>query len=303
MRKLLFLIFVLSTRVATADESFQQAHGNFFHLYNSKKEELGIDYTNINEQKEDGGPGEYSLGILNFFGEAPAPIDRDIFLLFGGQYGMRSYDFTRVNGARTASNDDTYYKFVGETGVGMFLSDDLLIVGRGSLGSYSDLDGGVDSDSIVTVGDARLIYQVNPGAQLLVGVRYSQDFDDTPLFPLAGFRLLNETGNIRISLTLPLDGEIRYAVTPDAFLYFRGSIMGEQYRVSSGEGVPDFNAYVHDQLFGLGTELWFMRTVKVGAEVGYSIGSELKYKTTDSGQFNGDLDDALYLRASLGVNL
>lgn len=299
----LIALLALPLSLAAADNTFQQAHGSFFHLYNTEKDELGIDYTWIDEQEEKDGPGKYELQILNFDGEVPLALGRDAFLLFGGQYGMRIYDFDRVPLARTASDDDTFYKIVGGTGVGMFLSDDILLIARGTLGSYSDLDDGIDEDSFIGTGDARFVYQVNPGAQLIFGVRYSQDFDDTPLFPIAGIRLLNESGTLRLSLTAPLDAEIKYAVTPEGFFYIRGSIVGEQYRVNSGEDVSSFNVSIRDQFIGAGTELWFLRTIKVGAEVGYSVGSELDYKARDSGQFSGDLDDAMYLRVSLGVNL
>lgn len=308
---LFFLIFSFSllsanlfaASAAADDDTFHQAHGSFFHLYNTEKDELGIDYTWVRDQEEKSGPGKYDLQVWNFEGEAPVALGRDTFMLFGGQFGMRLYDFDRVPLARTAADDDTFYKIVGSTGIGMFLSDDLLLVGRGTLGSYSDLDDGIDEDSIVGTGDVRFVYQFNPGAQLLFGARYSQDFDDTPLFPILGLRLLSESGTLRFTVTAPLDAELRYAVTPEGFLYVRGSVVGDQYHISSGEDVSSFNVSVRDQFIGAGTELWFSRTVKVGAEVGYSVGSELDYKTRNSGQFSGDLDSAPYVRVSLGVSL
>jgi hypothetical protein len=289
-------------RPADADTEFSTQHGDFFHLLLPSHEDIHLRYLYEADHGEDGGPGKFDLNSFSAAGELPIPLERDTYLRFGGGYSARWYDFKDVPGAATSTDSDTLHAAELSGGAGIFLNDDLLLSGKGTFGAYSDFDGGLDTDDFRLSGEGELVYRINPGAQLLAGLRWSEDFDDTPIFPLLGIRLLSEDGKLHISLTAPVDLRVGYNINPDIEFYADASLQGNEYRMSAGER-HDFQVHVQDRRAGLGFRWWLGDTVSLGAEAGLSWTSELKFKTEDAGQFGGDLDPAGYVSADIGIAL
>ena len=287
---------------ANAGNEMTDKHGDFFRLLLPTKDDVRLQYIYEPEHEEDGGPGKFDLNYFSAQGELPLALSEDSFFRIGGAYSARVYDFEEVRGANTDTDSDTMHLTEVLAGYGIFLSDNILLTGKATLGAYGDFDGGLDSDDFAVHGEALAVFRLNPGAQLLAGARYSEDFDDAPLIPLLGIRLLSEDGALHITLTAPVELRVGYNISSDLELYCQAALHGEKYRISAGRR-DDFNAQVQDRRFGLGIDYWMLSHMKLGLEAGVALGSELEFKTRDPGQFDGDLDPAGYVSASLGFAL
>lgn len=300
-----YVLFVGATAAMAqggdARDSF--SHADFFSLLRPDHADITLGGLYEPEHEEKDGPGSYSLKKFSGSGELLAPLGRDLYLRGGLEYAASLYDFDLVSGARTSIGEETLHRAVLNGGIGMFLSENVLVTGVGSLGIYSDFDEGIDLDHAAIYGSGMLVYRVNPGAQLLLGIERSEVFDETPLFPLLGLRLLSEDGKLHFSLTLPLEARIGWHLSSQSELYVRGRISGERYRIAAGPENTEFSVSVRDQRVGLGAQLWFGEHVGVTLEGGLAVGSELEFKVRDAGQFDGELKEAGYLSCELGFAL
>ena len=300
--ELLILGTVWGAAPAYADNAdFTATHRDFFALLRPDHADITLGALYEPEHEEENGAGSFSLKRFSGAGELLAPLGKELFLRGGLEYGASMYDFDRVEGARAAVREETLHRAVASGGMGIFLTHNLLLTGVATIGMYSDFEDGLDFDHSALYGNGMLIYRINPGAQLLVGAERSEVFDDTPLFPLLGIRLLSEDGSLHVSLTLPLEARVGWRLTTQSELYLRGKVDGDRYHIDvNGEEV---DVAIHDQRVGLGAQLWFGEHVGLTLEGGLAVGSEFELKTVDAGQFRGDLKEAGYISVELGFAL
>ncbi len=302
--RLILLAFVaLSIPARALADDFSDAHGDFFHLLFSQREEIKGQYVFEKGHEEEGGPGKFDLNHFSLDAEVPLSLSKQNYFRLGAGYAARLYDFENVSGARTREGDETLHRAEIVGGFGRFITADTLITAAARLGAFSDFDNGLDGDDFQVNGEGLALFRLNPGAMLLFGVRVSEDFDDIPVLPLIGFRMLSDDGKIHVSLTAPVELKVAYNLDPEVQLYLRGSIIGEEYRVDAGEVEDRFRLHLQDRRLGVGTDIWLTEHFKLGAEAGMSIGSELEFKTEAAGQFSKDLDLAGYFLANIGVAL
>ncbi len=304
---LILLVVSATTQQAAAEEgSFTATHRDFFALLRPDHADIRLGALYEPEHEEDGGPGSFSLKRFSGEGELLAPLGRDLYLRGSLEYAASLYDFDQVANSSLSLDQTTFHRAVAGGGVGIFVSPNLLLTGLATVGLYSDFEDGVDFDHSALYLNGMLVYRVNPGAQLLVGAERSEVFDDTPLFPILGIRLLSEDGSLHISLTLPLEARVGWHLTADSELYIRGKVDGDRYHISAPsvvDGSREIDVAVRDQRVGLGAQLWFGEHVGLTLEGGVAIGSEFEFKTRDAGQFAGEMKEAGYLTCELGFAL
>ncbi|MFN8389289.1 MAG: DUF6268 family outer membrane beta-barrel protein [Bdellovibrionota bacterium] len=291
----------LSVETAAAD-NLASEHGDFFHLLNQKREDISLDYQYEPDFKEDGGPGKFDMNKFAVAGEVPLEIGSDQYFRIGGAYSARVYDFKEVRGASTSTDSNTLHAANVLAGLGSFVTKNLLVAGDATLGTYSDFDGGLEEEDFRIYGEAEAVYRVNPGAELLAGLRWNEDFDDAPIYPIMGLRLLSEDGKLNISLTAPVELRVGYSIHPDIELFGRVGVAGEEYRISSGSR-ENFKVHLQERRAGLGVNWWLGGHFKLGCEAGVSFGDEFKFKTESPGQFENDLKPGGYLIANAGIAL
>ena len=203
----------------------------------------------------------------------------------------------------TETDSETLHNFELSLGYGQFRSQDFLLQGFATVDLNSNLESGFDTDAMDIEGQLLAIYRFNAGAQLIGGVRYSDDFEDISVFPIIGFRLLSRDGHTHISLTAPLEAKVSYNLRPNLSLYLGAWLTGEEYDVELPND-KKFDVHAHDRRAGLGATLWINHRINISAEVGYTLGSELIFKDDDTRQFkDGELDDTYYFSARVGFNL
>lgn len=295
------LIFAVSCAEADTATSFVAEHKSFFQLLSPDETDFRMGYTYQPTTKEDGGPGEFSLH--QFFGdlEIARPLNEDFYLRLGANYEARLYNFDSQPGARINLSSETLHKIVARVGAGLFLTDDLLLTGVALPGIWSDFDGSIKEDDTDLQGDSALIYRINPGTELLVGLAYNEVYDDVPLLPYGGIRLLSSSGRLSARVTFPLEAEVGYKLDLRSKVYGGYWIRGDEYRVADED--EDFDLHLQDRRLGAGFMYWFSERLNFRIEGGATHGSEMTIKVRDAGQFeDGDLDTTGYLTAALGAS-
>jgi hypothetical protein len=286
---------------AVAQENFASKHGSFFHLYSADRAEGAFTYRFVSDQEEDGGSGKYDLHVFGAKAELPRPMDDDFYLRLGGEFNARKYEFASDGGRFREDNSRTLYKTVLRGGAGWFLGEDVLLTGVAEGGGYSDYEDSPDEDDLQLHGEGFLIFRVNPGAQIVFGVKESNDLEDYSVFPLFGVRLLSEDGRFHLSVTAPLEARVGYSISPEFQLYAGGWISGDEYRIALREGSSE--VFQQDRLIGLGMNYWLGSHVNLRVEGGASVESKLEYKADFAREFSGGLDYAPYVGGALSFAL
>lgn len=300
----LLVISVSNSQAEIAKEKkngFRENHSDFFHLFFPERTDLRLGYLEEWEAKESSGLSGYDLKNAFLEGLFQAQISRDSFLTFGGMLDARRLKFSSNEFFRTSSNEEDLYKFAFVPGFGTFINDDFLFWTQAEVGSYSDLDSGpLDKDNFQAWGNAQLVYRLNPSAQLLIGVSYSNDYLETNLLPFFGIRLMSDTGAFHLAADLPFNARVGYYITPYIETFAQMIVKGDKYRMRlNGE---KFNVGVHDERAGIGLRFWLGSNVSWTFEGGRTISSELKYYSTQPGQFiNGEIDSHWFAQSYLGV--
>jgi hypothetical protein len=299
----IFLFCQINTVSAQSSiQEFNRAHGNFFHVYFAERTDVRAGYLFEPSAKESGGPGAFDLhnSFLNF--STVFARSEDTFFSLGGDFEVRRYLFSVVEDAGTRTGSENLYKIAFSPGVGTFLTDNILAWGSATFGNYSDLEGGVfNRDDYQLLADARLVFQVNPGAQIILGVSYTNNYLNQRLLPVLGLRLLSESGTLHISVDLPFHGRIGYYFTPHIEGFTQVVVSGDRYQAKiNGE---DVSVGVHDERVGVGARFWLGSFFSFTVEGGRTLNSQLRFMRTDPGQFgrNGSLDMHWYMRTYIGV--
>lgn len=295
-----FVAFGLISR-AEGQENFAAKHGGFFHLYSADRAEGSFGYRFVSDQEQDKGSEKYDLHLFAAEVELPRPVSDDFYYRLGGEFNARKYKFASSGGLLREDSSSTLYKTLLRGGAGWFMGEDVLLTGVVEGGGYSDYEDSPDVDDFQLHGEGFLIIRVNPGAQLVFGVKESNDLEDYSLFPLFGMRLLSEDGRFHLSLTAPLEIRVGYNISPQFQVFAGGWISGDEYRVKLRNGSSE--VFQQDRLIGLGMSYWLGSHVNLKLEGGASVESKLKYKADFARDFSGDLDYAPYVGGALSFAL
>jgi hypothetical protein len=297
------LLFALPAPGFAADEDFAAAHGDFFHLMFFEWSDIRAGYLMQPDSKADSGDGKFDLQVFSTDFELPLALSDDFFLRIGAQYEGRQYDFGDDGWTGWNTEKQTLHKAVVTPGLGVFITDDLLLTGRAIAGAYSNFDGGLESDDFKAYGDGLLVYRLNPEAQILAGASYSEAFEDYDVVPLLGFRLLSEDGRLRINLTAPVEIKVGYELIDGVEVFGGCWASGDRYNARvDGENIK---IEVRDRRVGGGLSFWLGSHLNLVLEGGVLLESELEFvserrnvrstsdKVEPAGYFGGHIGVAL----------
>ncbi len=279
---------------AVADNRLVAEHKSFLRLLYPNGSNGRLGYQQQQSTDEVGGPGNFKLKQFFLNTDLPMPINRNTFFRLGLDYNMRIYDFEELAGISTSSSKKTLHKCVVKLGLGRFLSDDFLAIGSLDLGMYSDLENVIDTDDYQLNGEVLGIYRINPGAELVGGVRWSEDFETLSMIPIMGLRLLSTSGRLHVSATLPIELSLTYGITPATDVYIGAWLKGERYRIRMGEDKQEFDLQLQERRIGAGVTHWIGKHVSLGLEGGLMLESQFEFKLKNAGQFGDDVDSSLY---------
>ena len=283
------------------NKDFRSSHSDFFHLYFPERTDLRAGYVHEWTAKEQNGAGEYSLNNFFMDGMFQASVSKDSFMSFGGGFDMRQYDFQSNPTFRTGTKEENLYKINFAPGFGTFINDDFLFWAQAKIGNYSDLDAGaLNLDDYLVLGSGEFVYRINPGAQVVLGASYSNDYLNQKLLPILGLRLMSDTGAFTLAMDLPFRFRVGYYITPHIEVFGQAVAKGDRYNVRlNGD---EFNVGVHDERAGGGIRFWLGSNLSLTFDGGRTLRSQLKFYTANPGQFiNGDIESHWYAQSYLGV--
>ena len=301
---LLFLLLVTPTllRADTVAKDFDNAHQGFFQLLRPEWSNLQFDYVYQPKNEDDGGrDGEFDLHHFMASLDLPVPITESLFYRVGGVYEGRFNKFKNLSPAVLSDSSLNLHKLELDFGLGYFFTSDTMLVGDLRPGVYSDFDGGLSSDAFNLYGDVLLAYRANPGTQLVVGLVRSEDFDDLPVYPIIGIRLLSENGLVHFNLTLPVKTRLAYNMSSRSQLYVGAWIRGDKYSVKAGPDKKDTDLQVQDQRAGLGFHYWITQNTSIAAELGFTFGGQFELKSGVPDPFGEEMKSTGYGRLRFGV--
>ena len=307
MKKILTLIIIplLLPQIALSETAhISQKHRDFLRLYHFHKPELSLRYEFHSEQEESSGPGKFDMQLFSVDLDLPVTLTEDSFINYGLSYESRMIDFKSPGPVLTLEDDIRLHKIEAEIGFGIFLTDNLFADVSASIGTYSDLADGFDEDSLKLFGKGLLVYRLNPGAQLLLGARVDETFEDSTVYPVFGIRLMDDDGRVNISLTLPVSARLSYHINKDTEVYIKALIGGNEYAVEMGPTNLSFDTRVHERRVLVGLRRWLGSHIAVGFELGSSFDSEFEFLIDNPGQFeDGELDKSYFGSVLLDLTL
>lgn len=309
----LVALVILSTaefsNVLAADSKSQEffaAHGRFLSLYRNELSDISLDYQLENSRESEDSNLSYDLETISFEAELLSPLTRDLFYRVGIGYEYRDYQFDFSDSSEFVDSDFGmrlhYPRARG--GLGLFIGDSLLLTGFFDVGFASDFEDGVTSEAHTEEFDARMIYEIHPGAQLLVGVRKGYEFEKINLYPLLGFRLIDTEGKLRLSLTLPIEAKIQYRAFDWLDLYSLANLSGREYQLGFAPGEQTGSLKVIERRLAIGMQLLpgslFVIQLEAGAGLDDSLEFELQNSTTSKQRA---IDVGAYVSVGIGLSL
>jgi len=229
---------------------------------------------------------------LNLF--APLPLNEKWVVPLG--LGSQNIFLNSVSGVPV---DDAIHTLSFNTGLGYRLNDDWMIMGmfNPTLYKFSDVGG----NDIGFSGGVNALWQYSPSLKFMFGIMVAPD-SDVPVLPMVGVDWqIDKAWELRLMFPQP---RLIYK-TDDHWSYYGGlNLVGATFRSSDTLGTsigrPEYNnalATYRDIRLGAGVDYNLSKSLKVEAEIGYSVSRQIDYTKVDE---TVTFDPAPYVR--LGVN-
>lgn len=302
----IFLLFFFQASLVEAQSeagAISARYRDFLKLLYFHKSEIEARFDYIGEQGDSEGSAEFDSRQLDLNLSFPFPLKDDWFIALGGDIGRQDLSFSNSSSFKS---DTELYDLFGQVDLGHFLNNHLFFQGSAGVGIFSDFEADF-ADSLQFKGQAQLVWRLNPGAQLLAGLRYSQDFEDTPLFPLIGIRLQDTEGRLHLSLTFPLEAQVSFHLDGERELFLKASLKGNEYELEPNRvaSLPDtVEVYQREQRLSIGYRQWFGHHFALAFEAGGTPGSMFELQANGTRDFtDGDLDTTWFASLILDVRL
>lgn len=289
-----------STDVDDAND-FIFEHKSFMRLLYPSATNLKLSYQYQPTTEEEDGLGDSDKQQIAGEFDAILPLGSDVFMRCGLIYERNTYDMAQLLEDATDSDNEVLNHIGIRAGIGNFFGDDVLISGLVDVGLFSDLDSGLETENIRVHGEAITAYRINPGSQLIIGVRASDDIRTDSVYPMIGVRLISTDGQLHLGLTVPFDARIGYSVSTGTELYARAWVQGYDYGARIGRTDREVDIDIQDRRVGGGIIYWMGNSVSVVAEVGAMLEGKFELKIKDPDRFYSDLETAPYIRAAFGI--
>ncbi|MBK8980292.1 MAG: hypothetical protein IPM29_30690 [Planctomycetes bacterium] len=222
----------------SASAWFEREHGYFLQEAIRFRPQVQVQYGRIARTGTADEPGQFEFDDFRAEALFRQPVDPDTYLVLGGNFGSRVYEFTNT----AQVGDETLYEASLELGAGYFVKEDLLAEVVLRPGVYSSFEGVLNSGDWQFFGDALLTWQAHSREQghesplyLKFGARYDETFNKVTVYPLLGATWLIDE-QWRLDVLLPIEARISYQ--PSASWIFASGIdiVGDLYQYKDGAG-------------------------------------------------------------------
>jgi len=256
---------------------------------------LDTSYTAAGKAKflgtKSGDSGAFNASV-NLF--APLPLNEKWVVPLG--LGSQNIFLNSVSGVPV---DDAIHTLSFNTGLGYRLNDDWMFMGtfNPTLYKFSDVGG----NDIGFSGGVNALWKYSPSLKFMFGIMVAPD-SDIPVLPMVGVDWqIDKAWELRLMFPQP---RLIYKAD-DHWNYYGGlNLVGATFRSSDTLGTsigrPEYNnalATYRDIRLGAGVDYNLSKSLKVEAEIGYSVSRQIDYTKVDE---TVAFDPAPYVR--LGVN-
>lgn len=243
-------------------------------------------------------PGHFDMWEFELDATIPLPIDRDTFLIFGLETGMRDINFTNV---QTVA-DETLYRIGPKLGYGKFLTEDFVVQAFWQPSIYSDFGGSLKSEDYrPEYGTALAVYRESKDLFWKVGFKIT-DAIDSGVIPLGGV-MWHFEDQWMLDVLAPRHAQVR--CRPDEKWTVSGGfrIRADEYHIRGpvSIGQPRHDVHVQEILLQVSSEYRLTDNLSSELTVGTTIAGEWNWGY-GNGQpkFDGTLDPGLFLQWALG---
>ena len=278
----------------TVSGMFTRTHGEYLQEAFGYRPSIRAYYGRQAAAELTGEGGDFDFDEYRIESELWAPVDPDSFLILGGNFGARDYQFDGI----PTLNDETLFEASAKVGYGRFLDEDLLITATFEPGLYTDFDGTMKSEDWQFLGRATATWRAAERIYLKGGLVVDRTFKNTPLYPTIGANWVF-ADNWRLDVMVPQHFVLQY--TPSAEWVFTGGLLlqGDQYEM----GNAGFKSRaVHAQEFRLFLDGVFRVNDNLGlrGRFGGTIAGHYDIDTPGGSDFDGTIEPAVFFE--LGVD-
>lgn len=244
----------------TRPKLFQKHHGDFMNRRERYTPMLGFTGSwmpNASISGEDGHFDELGYGVD---ANLPWNVSTDGYLMFGGYYHARKYNFRGMGESGDRLTDETLHEAGIKLGFGAFLDEQgtVLLEMQTNPGIFSDLDGGAHHQDFDYPSFALLTFRPDENFFFKLGVRYNQVYEEAPWLPLLGFSWEISGGSPsgtgertnsgwRLDVLLPERAEVSYWPTGSLGFMAGCEVSGAQYYMRSSIDTGKQRDYVQIQ--------------------------------------------------------
>ena len=296
---------------------FREAHGEFMDRRERYDPAIELGARWLPNQSIKGEPGDFNMLGYDVDAEFPVVAYPDAFVTFGLYHYGRRFHASDLFGSQNNNfplgnlnangnwGDETLTAAGVRLGVGMFLTDHVLLEVETSPGVYSDLERRLKKKDFDAPTSALVTVQATENFFFKFGVRYNQIYQDAPWLPWLGFSYEISDG-VRLDVMLPEYVELAWWPSASTAFAWGAQVQGAQYSVGNSAGGvsqrDDLN--VQEVSTYLGITQRFTDAFSLRARAGAILAGHYDL-TTGSQSFDrasGALDQGFFASVTFGID-
>jgi hypothetical protein len=226
-------------------------------------------------------------------------IGPDTQWIFGGELGIRSYEFSAGG-----PGDGVLYRIVPELGVAHFAREDIYVEASFLPSIRSSFEGSIGLDHVFWNFEALGTWRYQEGLMFDGGFAISDEYGGTKLIPLLGVRAQLDP-NWRVDALLPRHIEISWNNLERTTLYGGWYREGADYRVKETflSGAEEHDIFVSEIRVAAGVDYQLTDSVQGWAELGFIAGGDIEMRPGNVAGFEGGLETEPYVRVGFAWSL
>ena len=288
---------------------FRESHGEFMDRRERYDPAIEIGARWMPNQSIKSEPGEFSMLGTDLDAEFPIVIYPDSYLLLGTYHSTRRYQTS--DGFGTQGNpgggwpDETVTATGVRLGIGVFLSNHVLLEAEINPGIYSDMEQTLKSRDYDCPSSAMVTVQATNDFFFKFGARYNQIYEDAPWLPWLGFSWEMAEG-LRFDFMLPEYAELAWWPSASTSFAIGTQVTGAQYRLTTtatgAEQSADIN--VQEVFAYIGMTRRFSDQFSFNARAGSILAGHYDVSTGAANFLptTGALDQGVYIDLTLGID-
>lgn len=300
-----FRPFFATNVLAQSSDDFFTEHQRYLALYRLSPSDVTLDLQMERSRDSKDDEIAFDSATYRLAAEFIHPQSDTFFWRAGFSYQLSSYDFSFERGLEFGERDfDTdLHKGLIRLGAGKFITDSILLTGYTDVGLFTDFGDNVNEDSFDATGQAELVFEMNPTAQLLVGLRYGHDLEGRRLIPLLGLRVLSSDGALKLAAMLPLEVGLYYRSTSIWDAYALASMSGDEYELAEAPGDQRGKLQIFQRRVATGFGVTAFDRLRLVLQAGIALRDRIDFDLDATISSGRDIEPGPFVGIGLGFAL